>query len=120
MEYTETEKVDTSYLCSEPMEGEEVHSLFSLDLVTTKAEKNREELDHLTRVILTSTGRALASAFPGRIGHWENCLPKHHPHPLDYVKLEEAATRLMPPHHRQVTYGDKSSLFRERIQLECL
>lgn len=108
VEYRETERQDTSHLSSEPVEREEILNMFSLELVMMTAEKHSEELEHLNKVILHTTGRALAAAFPGQIGHWENVLPLHHCHPLSHVKPQEAAVRLMPPHYRQVICAAES------------
>ena len=102
VEYRETERQDTTQLCSEPMEREEILSLFSPELVMMTAERHKKELEHLNKVILHTTGRTLAAAFPEQIGHWENVLPQHHKHPSSHIKPEEAAVRLMPPHYRQV------------------
>ena len=105
VEYRETEKVDTSHLCQEPMGREEVLALFTTAMVRMNDENHKEELDHLTKVILNTTGRVLAEALESRIGHWQNVLPPHHHHPLSHVKIEEAAIRLMAPHYRQVGFS---------------
>ena len=109
VEYRETEKVDTSHLSQEPMGREEVLALFTPALVMMKDEMHKEELEHLNKVILVTTGRVLADVFVERIGHWSKVLPKHHRHPLSHVKVEEAAIRLMAPHYRQVSFNSNNS-----------
>ena len=109
VEYRETEKVDTSHLCQDPKGREEVLALFTPALVMMKDDRHKEELEHLNKVLIITTGRVLADAFPDRVGHWNDVLPKHHSHPLSHVKVEEAAIRLMAPHYRQVSFHPHSS-----------
>ena len=102
VEYLEIEHEDTSNLSTTAMDPEETLQLFNIDLLLLNGEGLKDEREHLERIILTETGKALAHAKPEQLGHWLKVLPLHHPHPFDHLPLREASIMLRPPHYFQV------------------
>lgn len=119
VEYLEVEYIDTTHLSVDAMGPEEILQLFNIDLLLLKREELKEEKDHLERIILTETAKALAHARP-EIGHWLKVLPRHHSHPYDHLPLREASIVLRPPHWLQETKQDEMIQLAVTLQDEVL
>ena len=111
VEYLEIEHEDTSHLSIDAMSPEDILQLFNVELLLLSGEGLKAEREHLERVILTETGKALARARPEQLGHWLKVLPQHHSHPFDKLPLKEASIMLRPPHYFQVGTSSQISIF---------
>lgn len=102
VEYREIEFEDTSHLSVDSMDLEEIHQLFSNDILLLGSERLTVEREHVEGVIFNQVAKVLAKALPGDLGHWVAHVPKHHRHPYSHLPPREAAIVLRPPHYLQV------------------